>query len=99
MLVYLVDGQSVAVVGLGEALNLDAGLESDGLLFDELGVARRPLGAGQRHVLGRRRAAAPVLSLQHRHQQSMTTTGLDRERFHGVRGTKAGLTVTGKYQG
>lgn len=29
----------------------------------------------------------------------MTTTGLDRERFHGVRGTKAGLTVTGKYQG
>ena len=62
--VDVIDGQFAFVVLFGQPFDLNSGPKSDRLLFDVLGVAGRPLGAGQRNILGGHGTAAPIVPLQ-----------------------------------
>ena len=61
--VDVVNGQFSLAVLFGQPFDLDASVESDRFLLDELDVARRRLGPGQGDIPSGRRTAAPVISL------------------------------------
>jgi len=59
----VIDGHSTLDVFLGQATNLNTGVEADWLFLDGVGVARRPLGAGDGGALGLSRTPEPIFSL------------------------------------